>query len=126
ERVDARLVEAFVAAKLRQGRASKSIENYLGLLGSIFGYGIKRGWCRTNPVASVEKPRDPNRLHEIRFLTIDELEALLAAVPDDELGAIERVLYLTAAMTGLRRGELVALRWQDVDWPAGVVRVRRN
>ena len=42
------------------------------------------------------------------------------------LGAIEPALYLTAAMTGLRQGELIALRWKDVDWKAGVVRVRKN
>jgi integrase len=35
-------------------------------------------------------------------------------------------LYLAAAMTGLRQGELVALRWVDVDWKAGRIRVRRN
>ena len=40
--------------------------------------------------------------------------------------AIDRALYLTAAMTGLREGELVALRWRDVDWQAGRVRVRQN
>jgi integrase len=40
--------------------------------------------------------------------------------------ALDRVLYLTAAMTGLRQGELIALRWQDVDWAAQRVRVRRN
>ena len=57
---------------------------------------------------------------------MQELEALLAATPTDERGTTERVLYLTAAMTGLRRGELLALRWQDIDWTAGVVRVRRN
>jgi integrase len=33
---------------------------------------------------------------------------------------------MLAAMTGLRQGELVALRWRDIDWTAGVVRVRRN
>jgi integrase len=46
--------------------------------------------------------------------------------PDDELGRVDRVIYLTAAMTGLRRGELVALRWQDIDWQAGLIRVRRS
>ena len=40
---------------------------------------------------------------------------MLRAVPDDPLGAVERPLYLTAAMTGLRQGELLALRWSDVD-----------
>ena len=54
------------------------------------------------------------------------MEALLRAVPDDVYGPTERALYLTAAMTGLRQGELVALRWKDIDWPAGRVRVRQN
>jgi integrase len=46
--------------------------------------------------------------------------------PDDPLSTVERVLYLTAAMTGMRQGELLALRWMDVDWTAHRVRVRRN
>lgn len=35
-------------------------------------------------------------------------------------------MYLTAAMTGMRQGELFALRWRDVDWSAPRIRVRRN
>ncbi|MGH2902157.1 MAG: tyrosine-type recombinase/integrase [Solirubrobacteraceae bacterium] len=45
---------------------------------------------------------------------------------DDDLARVERALYLTAAMTGLRQGELLALRWADVDQPARRLRVRRN
>jgi integrase len=52
--------------------------------------------------------------------------ALLAAVPDDAFGRVRRVLYLAAVMTGMRQGELLALRWQDVDWVAQRVRVNRN
>jgi integrase len=50
------------------------------------------------------------------------------AVSDDEIdfAAIDPLLYLTAAMTGLRRGELLALRWTDVDWKARLLRVRRS
>jgi integrase len=44
----------------------------------------------------------------------------------DPLSEVERVLYLTAAKTGMRQGELLALRWMDVDWIAHRVRVRRN
>jgi len=94
-------------------------------LHAMFAFAIRRGWCVRNPVALVEKPRGGRNL-DIRFLEVQELEALLAATPTDERGLTERVLYLTAAMTGLRRGELLALRWQDIDWTAGVVRVRRN
>jgi integrase len=126
DRIDVHLVEAFIQAELRAGRAPKSVLNYTGLLHAIFAFAIRRGWSAENPVAFADKPRDRGRESEIRFLTVEELEALIRAVPDDELGALERVLYRTAAMAGLRRGELLALRWQDVDWAAGVIRVRRN
>ncbi len=45
---------------------------------------------------------------------------------DEALCRVERVLYLTAAMSGLRQGELLALRWMDIDWVAQRIRVRRN
>ena len=119
------LIEEFIAAKRQEGKAVKSILNYLGLLHAMFAFAVRRGWAAHNRVALVEKPRGRRNL-DIRFLDVQELEALLAATPTDERGTTEHVLYLTAAMTGLRRGELLALRWQDVDWTAGVVRVRRN
>jgi integrase len=126
EQVDVQLVEAFITAKQREGKAPKSISNYLGLLYSIFEYAVKRGLARSNPVAAADKPRVEARDTDIHYIEIDELEELIAAVPEDALGGVERVLYRTAAMTGLRRGELLALRWRDVDWSAGVVRVRRS
>src|SRR3954467_4496790 len=126
DRIRARDVEAFITFETRAGRATKSVLNYLGLLHSIFAYGEKRGWCVGNPCKLVDKPRNVNAATEIRFLDEAELEALLREVPDDPIGRVERVLYLTAAMTGLRQGELLALRWRDVDWAAGLVRVRRS
>ncbi len=119
-------VEAFIAAKRREGRATKSILNYLGLLHSIFDFAERRGLVRENPVKHVDKPERPGATPDIRFLDDTELDALIAAVPDDMRGPTERAVYLTAAMTGLRQGELLGLRWQDIDWTAGRVRVRRS
>ena len=48
--------------------------------------------------------------------------AFVRAAQDDQDG----VLYLTAAFTGLRLGELLGLRWEDVDFDAATIRVRRN
>jgi integrase len=118
-------VDAFIAAKRREGKATKSVLNYVGLLGAVFTYAVKRGWCTTNPVAIADKPRNPRTL-EIRYLTNRELVALVDATSPDSRGRLERLLYLTAAMTGLRRGELLALRWQDVDTAIGLIRVRRT
>lgn len=124
DRIDVRAVERFIASERRDGRAPKSIRNYLGVLHSIFELAIEKGWARENPVKRAAKPEGEGN-PEIRFLTIEEVEALLLAVPDDVLGSIEGTLYLMAAMTGLRQGELLGLRWSDVDWLAGKVRVRR-
>ena len=119
-------VAAFMAAKSREGLSSKTVQNQLNFLHGVFRHAVKRGWCAANPVAAVDRPRNAGGDPDIRFLDGAELEALLRATPDDLLGPTEHALYLTAAMTGLRQGELLALRWQDVDWTAGVVRVRRS
>lgn len=126
ERIGRAEVEGFVAAKRREGKATKSVLNYLGLLHSIFAYAERRGLARGNPVKLVDKPRAGGADPDIRFLDEAELDALIAAVPDDARGPMERSLYIGAAMTGLRQGELLGLRWRDIDWSAGRVRVRQS
>jgi integrase len=125
EEIDVSMVESFVYEKQAEGKAPKSILNYLGLLHAIFTHGMKRDWCTQNPVSLVEKPRVP-RHTDIRFLNLDELESILDATPPTPMGRNDRLIFLAAVMTGMRRGEAVALRWQDVDWNARVIRVRQN
>ncbi|UTI66283.1 site-specific integrase [Paraconexibacter antarcticus] len=125
ERIDAHLVSEYLLVKQRDGLASKTVGNQLPFLHGLFRHAMKKGWVYANPVAAVDRPRDPETDADIRFLTHEEVEALLRAVPaDSEFAWVDRPLYLTAITTGLRQGELVALRWRDVDWSAGVIRVR--
>ena len=120
-------VRGFAAALERKGLAPKSRANALGTLHSLIEFAIDEGWMTgENPVKRVEKPAVAETDPDVRFLETEEVEALLRAVPDDPLGHVERVMYLTAAMTGMRQGELFALRWRDVDWTARRIRVRRN
>ena len=124
--LDADDVAAFIAAMQAEGLSPKTINNRLNFLHGLFNFAVRRGWAHANPVAAVERPRSGDVDPDIRFLDRDEIGALLAAVPDDRLGAVERPLYVVATMCGLRQGELIALRWLDVDWNANVIRVRRN
>jgi integrase len=124
-KISAEDVESYMAAKARAGRSTKSIRHDVMLLQAILSLGEKRGWCHDNPCRRIDKPRvEVNP--EIRFLDEEELEAVLAVEPEHDFDPMLRVMYLTAAMTGLRLGELRGLRWRDVDWPAGRVRVRQS
>jgi integrase len=127
DRIEAAEVERYLHAKRDAGLSAKTVQNHLNFLHGVFAFSFRRGWVTANPVALVERPRVHRSAHRrIRFLQPEELEAVLRAVPADDFGAIERPLYLTAAMTGLRQGELLALRWSDVDWAAGRVRVAES
>jgi integrase len=126
DRVGTEDVEALVAAMRRGGVGSKTTRNALALLHQILAFGQRNGWCVDNPCSRVDRPQLEENA-DIRFLDMEEVEALLRAVPsDDPLGPTDRALYVTAAMTGLRQGELLALRWRDIDWAAGRARVRRS
>ena len=118
-------VEGFIRHLLGLGKAPKTVKNYLGVLYSILDLAARKKWIASNPCSEIEStPRVAPQV-DIRFLDETELEALLRAEQDDELGRVLRVMYLTAALTGLRQGELLGLRWRDVDWQARQVRVRR-
>lgn len=127
DRIDADTVSDYMARKRRDGLAPKTVANHMRFMHGLFSFAVKRGWMNTNVVAQIDRPPDAGPDPDIRFLELPEIDAVIREVPDGSLFAsTDRAIYLTAAMAGLRQGELIALRWQDVDWQASRLRVRRN
>jgi integrase len=118
-------VEQLIAALGRDELAPKTIRNIIGLLNGICEFAVRRRWATANPCHHVDRPR-VEESQDIRFLEPEEIEAVLRATGDDDFGRVHRAIILTAAMSGLRMGELIALRWIDVDWQAQRIRVRRS
>jgi integrase len=83
---------------------------------------VRWGQLSRNPLDAADPPRakgDGSR--EMHTWTKDQLRAFLTAVKDDRLSP----LWYLIAMTGMRRGEAIGLRWSDVDLEAGRLSVRR-
>jgi integrase len=104
---------------LREGKAPATVANAILPLRAIYRRLVDREQLTLNPTERLSLPRDRGKRD--RIAEPGELSALLAALDDSH-----RVLWATAAYTGLRRGELQALRWETVDLAAGILRVERS
>jgi integrase len=94
-----------------RGVSRRTANKALIVLGAILERGRKHGLV-TNPAREVPKLRDRYDPNDYDFFSPEEVEQLAAAAASDQDGSI----YLVAAFTGLRMGELIALRWRDVDF----------
>ena len=89
------------------------------IMSAVFSHGIRHEWITFNPISKVRC--SAKRLREPDVLTPAEFQALL-----QELSLRERVMVMMAGSTGLRRSELFALRWSDIDFFTMEVAVTRS
>lgn len=114
-------INSFRARLQKRGLSAKSVRNILSLLGRVFLHAIGDRYLRHSPMVGVDKPK-LSKKRKGRALHPAEIQALLAAAGDPET----RLLSLAAVLSGMRRGELFGLYWEDVDWRANVIHVRRS
>lgn len=88
-------------------------------LGQAMKWAKRMRWMEHNPVEGIAPP--PHRAREMVAWTLDEARRFLAVAGRSAYGP----LWFLALTTGLRRGELLGLRWGAVDWVNGVIRVER-
>jgi integrase len=113
-------VESFIL-ELGEDLAPSSVRQIYTVLRAILDAAVRDGLVATNVAAKVHRPGVPRK--EAASLTPKEVAKLLTVRDEtDRYGVLFRVL----AASGLRRGEALALRWQDVDLAGGTLRVSRT
>lgn len=113
-------IEAYV--RHRQDHVSPAtIKSDLFLIKHMLQTAVAWGFLSENPAGDIRPPRVADT-RKSRALTEDEVEALLLAAE----GSPTRPLIATAALAGLRRGELINLEWKDIDWRAGFINVQNK
>ena len=117
--IDRRDVQDAADRLLARGLDPSTIRNALMPLRVIYRRAVARGEVAVNPCSGLQLPAVRGRRDRIALP--EEASTLVEALPESD-----RALWATALYAGLRRGELLALKWADIDLAAGVIRVERS
>jgi integrase len=120
-------VRDFIEGLVVEGKlARRTVQNIAAVMSSCLGYGVEMEVLQTNVAVRMKKlakPEGPGK--GVRALPLEELRALLAAAREHTPPSFHAFL-MCAATTGMRAGELRALRWSDVDLTDGSIVVSKS
>lgn len=122
EALDADRITAYREKALSGGKLSRrSVQKHLVMLGGIFKRARERKWIATDPTVDI-KPVSVRPSGNFNVLSVQQVELVARSCEDP----MHQAAIIVAAYTGLRTGELRALRWRDVDFAAATIHVRAN
>ncbi len=112
-------LEDYIAEQQQTGLANSIIKINITVLGTALSRAVKKGWLERNVARMVDAPV-VKKAAVGKAYTLEEVRQLYEAAAADPLG----ILYVILVATGLRIGEALGLRWQDLDWEASALLVQ--
>ena len=113
-------LNAFYAELLKGGLSPASVCRVHATVHRALRDAVRTGKLTQNPASVAELPK--TRRHEMKTWAGEQVRMFLASVADERLAS----LWMVACTTGMRRGEILALRWSDLDLDAARAAVRRS
>jgi integrase len=129
-RVTIATVEKFITDRQVQAMNISTLRKILVTLGQILSYAVRHKYIDYNPLREAEKPRrqaqvnedEPTEHEAIQILSPPQINAFLS----QEHAPKYQMLFTMAIFTGARQGELLGLKWSDVDWENRQICIRRT
>ncbi|MBS5800063.1 MAG: site-specific integrase [Clostridiales bacterium] len=103
----------------KKSLSKSSLKKIYELLNKSFKFAISNNLIRLNPIESVKLPSSEVKTKETEILTLDEQKAYMKVLEHHKQG----ILYLTALYTGMRIGEVLALKWHHIDFDNATISV---
>ena len=118
-------IEVFFSYLQGTGLKLNTMRRIINTLNQIMGYAVRHKMIDSNPVRDAERPRktiDDDGDQVIKVIPPDRIKGFLDAVEDHKY----RMMFLMAVMTGARQGEILGLRWSDIDFTKKQIHISRT
>ncbi len=122
-RITVAKVEKFISEKQGKVMNLSTLRKIIVTFNQVMKYAVRHRYIDYNPVRDAERPRDQGNEEkkQIKILIPDEIKDLLSAATDHKY----RTLFKLAIMSEARQGELLGLKWTDVDWVNNQIHIQR-
>ena len=123
-RITVATVEKFISNRRNKGLSLPTLRKILITFGQVMKYAVRHRLTDHNPVAEAEKPRSKGEVKTavIHVLKPNEITLFLDNVADEKY----HTLFMVAAMSGMRQGEIFGLKWSDILWDTNQIHVQRT
>jgi integrase len=117
-------IEQFKADHLKKGINPPTLSKYLRTLGAVLKHAVRMRYIDFNPASEVEKPKRSSSEEEKEIVVLGptQIQALFNSARDLK----DEVMFMTAVLTGMRQGEILGLKWSDIDWSNDQINVKRT
>jgi integrase len=120
------IMEKWIRDRQEEGMHILTLRKVLVTLNQIMKYAVRHRYVDYNPLTNAERPRRRGRVEDaeekIRVLSRKQIRGLLANTEH----RMFRVMFRLAIFSGVRQGELIGLKWSDIDWKNSQIFVQRT
>jgi integrase len=120
QKLTTEMIQTFYNSKIKEGQSASSVHAMHKIVHGALTYAVKTRLLPYNPSDNVSLPTRVKR--KVKPMTLEQAQHLLHAAQGHHL----EMLITLALTTGMRHGELIALRWEDIDFEQGSIYVHRT